>query len=122
MKSKTDQELFVMLVMVSGDLEAIERIAFELCEDQSKDNVCYFEVRYAPQYLSSTSKYLDQAPLPLDHPNAVTPEMVVEAVNRGLKRGQSHFNIKARSILCCIRNFPGCFKCFKHTLNIINQN
>ena len=88
---------------LSGDLEAIERIAFELCEDQARENVCYFEVRYAPQYLSNTSVFLDQVPLPIDHPNAVTPSQVVQVVNRGLKRGQEKFNIKARSILCCIR-------------------
>ena len=98
---------FLFARTLSGDLEAIERIAYELCEDQARENVCYFEVRYAPQYLSNTSKYLDQIPLPEDHPDAVTPDMVVQAINRGLKRGQEQFDIKARSILCCIRNFPG---------------
>lgn len=37
----------------SGDIVAIERVAYELCEDQSKQNVIYFEARYSPHLLTN---------------------------------------------------------------------
>lgn len=40
----------------SGDALALERIAYELCEDMSKDNVIYFEARYSPHILSNLTK------------------------------------------------------------------
>lgn len=79
----------IFLPTVVGDLEAVERIAYELCEDQARDGVAYFETRYSPHFLASKEK-------------KVTPELVVEAVNHGLDRGQTDFNIKARSIICTV--------------------
>ncbi|XP_077560554.1 adenosine deaminase-like [Haemaphysalis longicornis] len=72
-----------------GDLEAIERIAYELCEDQARDAVAYFETRFSPHLFASEEKN-------------VTPGLVIQAVSRGLERGQADFNIKARSILCAV--------------------
>jgi adenosine deaminase len=37
-----------LLPLVRGDLEAVERIGFELCQDQHRDGVVYFEGRFAP--------------------------------------------------------------------------
>lgn len=79
----------IFLPTVVGDLEAVERIAYELCEDQARDGVAYFETRYSPHLLASKEKN-------------VTPALVVQAVNRGLERGQADFKIKARSILCIV--------------------
>lgn len=76
---------------VKGDVDAIERIAFELCENQARAGVVYFEGRYNPHGLSSP---------------AVSPAMVVEAMNRGLLKGEQQFGVKARSILCCIIGQP----------------
>ena len=45
----------------------------------------------------------------------ITPRAVVQAVSRGLKRGERDFGIKARSILCCMRHKPG--KIFIPTLS-----
>lgn len=91
-----------------GDLNAIERIAYELCEDQSADQVLYFEARYSPHLLSNTAKhYSNLNPLPLDDPNAVTPRDVVLAVNRGFEKACSRFDIQASSILCIITGMPG---------------
>lgn len=81
----------IFLPTVVGDLEAVQRIAYELCEDQARDGVAYFETRYSPHLLSSKEKN-------------VTPSLVVQAVNRGLERGQADFQVKARSIICTILN------------------
>lgn len=84
-----------------NDLEAIERIAYELCQDQAREGVAYFEARYSPQLLASTK-------------GPVTPSLAVQAVNRGLQRGQKDFNIKARSILaCCANNEDWAIECLK---------
>lgn len=36
----------------------------------------------------------------------VSPDEVVHLVNEGLSEGERAFNIKARSILCCMRHMP----------------
>ena len=36
----------------------------------------------------------------------VSPDEVVRLVNKGLNEGEKSFNIKARSILCCMRHMP----------------
>lgn len=79
----------IFMPTIVGDLEAIGRISYELCEDQARDGVAYFETRYSPQLLVSKEK-------------GVTPSLVVEAVNRGLERGQRDCNVKARSILTSV--------------------
>ena len=49
----------------------------------------------------------------------ITPRAVVQAVSRGLKRGERDFGVKARSILCCVREKPGkeLHTCLKPTTN-----
>ncbi|XP_050039202.1 adenosine deaminase-like isoform X1 [Dermacentor andersoni] len=79
----------VFMPTVVGDLQAVERISYELCEDQAREGVAYFEARYSPHFLASKEKH-------------VTPKQVVEAVNCGLSRGECDFQIKARSIICCV--------------------
>uniref|UniRef100_A0A1I7XYQ0 Adenosine deaminase n=1 Tax=Steinernema glaseri TaxID=37863 RepID=A0A1I7XYQ0_9BILA len=93
----------IFLPVVTGDKEAIERIAYELCEDQYDNGVVYFEARYSPHFLCNT------VPHHVANGNGVEeklcPRGVVEAVKRGLDRGEKKFGVKARSILCCIRGF-----------------
>lgn len=36
----------------------------------------------------------------------MSPKAIVEAVNRGLKKGAEDFGVIARSILCCMRQMP----------------
>uniref|UniRef100_A0A0K0FDG9 Adenosine deaminase n=1 Tax=Strongyloides venezuelensis TaxID=75913 RepID=A0A0K0FDG9_STRVS len=95
----------IFLPVVRGDLEAIERIAYEMVEDQAKNNVCYFEARYSPQFFSDKTEY--GLPLPSNYGprKEITCEQIVEAVNRGFKKGESDFGVVVRSILCCIRGF-----------------
>nr|XP_018904380.1 PREDICTED: adenosine deaminase-like [Bemisia tabaci] len=75
----------------AGDLEAIERLAYEFCEDSKRCNVIYSEVRYSPHKLvgfASCDKYGLQGLLD------VTSQVV-----KGLKRGERDFGVKCKSIL-----------------------
>jgi adenosine deaminase len=61
------------------DLESIERSSYELALDNQAENVCYIEVRFAPQLMMDLSAGL-------------TMETVLEAVNNGLLRAQKEHN------------------------------
>lgn len=39
-----------------GDKDAIEQVAYELCEDEAQNGVIYFEARYSPHLLCNTVK------------------------------------------------------------------
>ncbi|XP_051280051.1 adenosine deaminase isoform X2 [Dicentrarchus labrax] len=89
--------------VVAGDREAIKRIAYEFVEDKAKEGVIYVEVRYSPHFLANTK--VD--PIPWDQKEGdLSPDEVVRLVNEGLREGERAFNIKARSILCCMRHMP----------------
>ncbi|MDR3459170.1 MAG: adenosine deaminase [Verrucomicrobiae bacterium] len=66
-----------------------ERIAYELCEDCARDNVIYFEARFAPA--------LCQSPM-------FTMEDAVLAALEGFRRGQRDFGVRCGTILCCYRS------------------
>ncbi len=70
--------------------EAIERVAYEMCEDASRDGVRYIEIRYCP-WLSTH--------------NGLTLDQVMEAELRGLARGQQDFGVVARVINCSLRHY-----------------
>lgn len=69
--------------------EAMERIAYELCEDVSKENVRYMEVRFAPA-LQATDKF--------------SIEDVVKNVLTGLEEGGKKFSVRSGAILCVYRS------------------
>ncbi|OZC10577.1 hypothetical protein X798_02326 [Onchocerca flexuosa] len=97
----------LFLPVLAGDKDAIERVAYELCEDEAENGVVYFEARYSPHLLCNTVKntaanskygvYMKKGQL--------GPRGVVEAVRRGFLRGEKEFGVRARSILCCIHGF-----------------
>ena len=99
--------------MNRGDLNAIERVAYEICQAEAEAGVIYAEVHYTPHF------YLPDRPTTHYHypyhyhaysrrvsNNQMTVKDVVEAVNRGIDRGQQQFNIAVRSILILIRTKP----------------
>ncbi|XP_008317190.1 adenosine deaminase [Cynoglossus semilaevis] len=89
--------------VVAGDREAIKRIAYEFVEDKAKEGVIYVEVRYSPHFLANTKV----EPIPWNQKEGdLSPDEVVDLVNQGLSQGERAFNIKARSILCCMRHMP----------------
>lgn len=68
---------------------AVERLAYELCEDCAKQNVRAFEARFAPA--------LQAAP-------GFPQEDVLLAAIRGMERGQKDFKVRAGLILCVYRS------------------
>jgi adenosine deaminase len=71
--------------------ESIERIAYELAEDASREGVWYLETRFAPVLNTRRELSLDEA---------------VEAAVRGLARAERDHGIIGRVIVCGLRNFP----------------
>ncbi len=69
--------------------ESLERCAFELIEDVSKENVRYIEIRYSPI---------------LHTQNGMTLGETVEAVQRGLTKGKKEFGVRSGIIICGIRH------------------
>nr|DBA22127.1 TPA: hypothetical protein GDO54_013190 [Pyxicephalus adspersus] len=88
---------------IAGDREAIKRVAYEFVEMKAKEGVAYVEVRYSPHFLANSK--VDPIPWGQEEGD-VTPDDVVDLVNQGLRRGEKEFDIKARSILCCMRHMP----------------
>ncbi len=82
-------EGFDLTLKVLQTEEALYRAAYELAEDNAKENVHYMEVRYAP--ILHTQKGLP-----------VT--VILESVIEGLKDAETDFGIKSGVIVCGIRN------------------
>jgi len=70
--------------------EAIERVAYEMCEDAARDHLRYLEVRYCPHLSTKGGLSLDEA---------------IEAELRGLKRGEQDFGVITRMINCSLRHY-----------------
>jgi adenosine deaminase len=68
---------FAYTTAVMTDPEALERIAYELAEDNILEGVRYLEVRFAPQ---------------LHIRQGLTFEDILEAVDRGLRKKRDEFN------------------------------
>jgi adenosine deaminase len=81
---------FDITVAVLQTADAIERVAYEMCEDASRDNVRYLEVRYCPHLSTKRGLSLDDA---------------IAAELRGLARGERDFGVVARVINCSLRHY-----------------
>ena len=68
---------------------ALSRIAYELAEDNAHENVRYIEVRYAPI---------------LHTEEGLTLEQVNDSVLQGLRRAENDFGIRAKVIICGLRD------------------
>jgi len=84
-------EAFDVVVAVLQTEAALERAAFELCEDVAKENVRYLEVRFAPL---------------LHIELELTPRSIVQAVLRGLRHGEETFDMHTGLILSALRDRP----------------
>ncbi len=89
----------------SGDTEALERIAYEFCEDKANGGVLYCETRYCPHLLANCG--VDGVQCNRNKEQNCSPRNVVESVCNGLERGCRDFGVKVRTILCCMRHRPG---------------
>lgn len=80
---------FRITLSVMQHADALERIAYELAEDNAQENVRYLEVRYSPILLTEEGLPLTEA---------------VESPLRGLARAEAEYGIKTGLIICGIRN------------------
>ncbi len=69
--------------------EALERVAYEMMEDMYDDGVVYVETRFSPIFHTDKGLHWDE---------------VVNAVLRGLERGQKDFGVQYGLIICAMRN------------------
>lgn len=81
-------ERFELTISVMQTESAIERIAYELCEDAAADGIWYLEVRNAPL---------------LNTRSGLPVETALEAALRGLDRAERELGISVRFILCALR-------------------
>ena len=77
--------------IVRGNLDLIERLAHDFVKGQKRQNVVYSEVRYSPHSLAHGANISGNGTI-------VNPEPIVDAVTRGLRRGEKEFGIKVRMI------------------------
>ena len=80
---------FDITLSVMQTPSALNRIAYELIEDVSKENVRYIEVRYSPI---------------LHTKNGMTLEEAIISVRNGLEKGNKDFGVKSGIIICGIRH------------------
>ena len=82
-------EAFTHTIALMQTYENLERIAYEAAVDMHKNNINYYEARYAPFY--SVNELLS----PLD---------VIKAINSGFKLAEIEFGIVSGLILCGMRH------------------
>jgi adenosine deaminase len=80
---------FEIPIAVMQTKENLKRVAYELLEDASKENIKYIEVRFAPLLHTFKGLKIDE---------------IIESVLSGIKAGEERFDIKGNLILCCMRN------------------
>jgi adenosine deaminase len=80
---------FELTIALLQTPEAIERVAWEMCQDAAADGVRYLEVRYCPRLSQRGGLSLDE---------------VVAAELKGLARGEQDFGLVARAINCSLRH------------------
>jgi len=68
--------------------ESLEIAAYDVIQQTHKDNIIYTEIRFAPQ---------------LHCKNGLEQIEVINAVLKGLKRGERDFKVKNQAILCMMR-------------------
>ena len=85
-------EIFVPIVR--GKLKLLEELAFHFCRRQFQQNIVYTEVRYNP-HLLSTGGFLNSSTTNKTQ-TCIDANPVVDAITRGLRRGQEKYNIIVR--------------------------
>ncbi len=82
-------EPFQLTLAVMQSAEALERIAYELAEDNWRENVRYLEVRFCPGLCTK---------------RGLSGEGVLETVLAGLARAETDFGIRTGVIVCALRS------------------
>lgn len=81
--------VFELTLSVLQDAEALERVAFELAEDNAREGVRWMEVRFSPVLNTRAGLDLDG---------------VMEAVTAGLGRAERTHEIRTGVIVCALRH------------------
>lgn len=84
-------ERFEIPVAVMQSKESIKRVTYELLEDSAKENIKYIEIRFAPLHHVKKGLTIDE---------------VIESVLSGIRDAEEKFDIKANSILSCLKTLP----------------
>jgi len=82
---------FEVTLSVMQDVDAIERVAYELVLDAATDGVHYIEMRFCPS---------------LSTMNGLHATDVMQAIIRGGARGEAETGTVARHIVCALRTLP----------------
>lgn len=82
-------QAFEYTIAVLQTAKALERAAYELCEDAAKENVVYIEIRFGPL---------------LHTEGGLSPRDVVQAAVEGCRRAKGAFGIEAGLLLTALRN------------------
>lgn len=82
---------FEVTLSVMQDAPALERLAYELAEDQAAEHVHYAEIRFCPL---------------LNTRGGMEAEDVLTAVLTGLERARDRLGTRSRIIVCALRHFP----------------
>ena len=82
-------------------LAPIEELAFLFAKRQHESNAVYTEVRYNPHLFLEQEQLADSG-----EARYAAAKAVVDAVSRGLRRGEREFNVTLRQMLCCIDFAP----------------
>lgn len=80
---------FETTLSVMQEASAISRIAYELAEDASRENVRYLEVRFSPVLHRDRGLSLHES---------------VEAVREGLRQAQSDRGVRSGIVICALRH------------------
>jgi len=89
----------IVVPIVQGDLDLLERLARDFVKRQADQHVIYTEVRYSPHLLASGGTFNAEDQV---EGTVVDARSVVDAITKGLNRGQQEFGVKVNQILCCI--------------------
>lgn len=82
---------FSITVGVLQSKAALERAAYELCEDAAGENVIYMEIRFAPL---------------LHVQQGLSPNQVIESVLAGMRRAETAYPIHTGLIVCGLKQEP----------------
>lgn len=97
------KEMPNFLKVVAGDRAALERVAYEVGEDQANQGVLYSEIRLFAHVMASQHTLLQLGPGP--H-TVCTAAEAVDAVLEGFRRAEKEHGIMLRLVLACFRDKP----------------
>lgn len=81
----------VFLPLVRGNFELLEHLALDFVKRQAQQHIIYTEMRYSPHLLAQGGS--------LSGNQQVDADPVVDAITRGLRRGEQEYGVKVRTVL-----------------------